>query len=244
MNDRFFDRISNKCNKWYIRGGKRVEEHVNLQERVVRRSALFSSATLFGTRASHSIIPWNPSFASIDNVRPQTIISPKFHQFHEDLDGTHGADQREGEGKEEGERERKKAGASLDIHSCQWGERTMADRTKSLIYHSHRPGDICIGRRNEMRHNSSPSRTPVHCKPSNSVTRPLTCWNSLFYQGNYLIYHWPRYNTILLNHREPFAPSFPSLIELFLSLFVFVHGLIIMQQSFFFKPLLSKLESF
>lgn len=79
--DRFSDRISSKRNKWYIRGGKRIEEHVNLQERVVRRSALFSSATLFGTRASHSIIPWNPSFASIDNVRPQTIISPKFHQL-------------------------------------------------------------------------------------------------------------------------------------------------------------------
>ena len=165
------------------RVGKRVEEHVNLQERVVRRSALFSSATLFGTRASHSIIPWNPSFASIDNVRPQTIISPKFHQLRGlgwntwgRLEGGRG----EGGGRER-ERERKKAGASLDIHSCQWGERTMADRTKSLIYHSHRPGDICIGRRNEMRHNSSPSRTPVHCKPSNSVTRPLTCWNSLFY---------------------------------------------------------------
>lgn len=32
---------------------------------------------------------------------------------------------------------------------------TIADRTKSLIYRFHRHGGICIGRRNEMRHNRS-----------------------------------------------------------------------------------------
>ena len=116
-------------------------------------------------------------FICIDrHVRPQTIISRKFHQL-QGLRCSNTWDRLD---------EKSARISRYPFVSVGWAQWQIVRKVWFITGIA--PGIFVLGDVTKC-DIIARSRTPMHCKPSNSVTRPLTCWNRPFYQGNCLIYH-------------------------------------------------------